>query len=228
MSLLLMGAGVPGLFSPVSISGLQLWLKADSLALNDGDLVTTWADSSGNGKDATGAGAVRPTYKANILNGLPVVRFGGSHFLDQASFSQSQPATIFAVSKLTLAGASNRMIFSKNGGAGEHTLYYGSQLLSMYAGSIVTGGSSLLNAWDVLTATWNGGSSSGWVNGGTAAITGNVGSQATTTYRIGSNTSSAFLTGDIAEIIYYSGALSLANRQAVQAYLGAKYGISVT
>tara|TARA_R110002020_G_scaffold1953_1_gene8931 strand:+ start:352 stop:1047 length:696 start_codon:yes stop_codon:yes gene_type:complete len=51
----------PGGFSdPTSLSGLQLWLKNDTGittagggAAADGDLVHGWADSSGNGNDAT-------------------------------------------------------------------------------------------------------------------------------------------------------------------------------
>ena len=43
--------------------------------LVDGDLVTIWKDSSGNGHDATQTGTARPTFKTNIINGKPVVRF---------------------------------------------------------------------------------------------------------------------------------------------------------
>ncbi len=61
-------------FLPTDVAGLKLWVKADSLALNDGDPVGTWADQSGNGNDLVQATAAKkPTYKANILNGLPVV-----------------------------------------------------------------------------------------------------------------------------------------------------------
>ncbi len=67
-------------WTPASITGLQWWLKADSLALSDGDAVSSWSDSSGNGYTATqGTGANQPIYKASILNGKPVVRFDGSN-----------------------------------------------------------------------------------------------------------------------------------------------------
>jgi hypothetical protein len=65
--------------TPDQIAGLKLWLKADSLSLSDGDPVSTWADSSGNGNDATqGTAGLRPLYKTNIVGGKPVVRFDGT------------------------------------------------------------------------------------------------------------------------------------------------------
>jgi len=61
------------------LSGLVLDLDANKLALSDNDAVATWADESGLGNDATQATAgSRPTYKTNILNGNPVVRFDGT------------------------------------------------------------------------------------------------------------------------------------------------------
>lgn len=49
------------------------------VGLNDGDAVAQWDDSSGNAKHLTqGTAGSRPTYKTNILNGHPVVRFDGS------------------------------------------------------------------------------------------------------------------------------------------------------
>ncbi len=72
------GSGIS--FNPASIAGLQWWLKADSLSLNDADPVASWSDSSGNGYTASqGIGANQPIYKTNILNGLPIVRFDGTN-----------------------------------------------------------------------------------------------------------------------------------------------------
>lgn len=59
--------------------GMALWLKADSLSLSNGASIARWADSSGNGNDATQATtASQPTFITNVQNGLPVVRFDGS------------------------------------------------------------------------------------------------------------------------------------------------------
>jgi hypothetical protein len=62
---------------PSELSNLALWLQADAIGgLNDGDPVATWTDSSGGGHDATQAtSGLRPTYRANVLNGRAAVRF---------------------------------------------------------------------------------------------------------------------------------------------------------
>lgn len=64
--------GVP---DPSMEPSLDLWLKADPLALNDGDPVSTWIDSSRSGLNYGAAGSARPTFKTNIVNGWPIVRF---------------------------------------------------------------------------------------------------------------------------------------------------------
>lgn len=69
----------------------RLWLKADENVYNDagttlaadGDLVRQWNDRSGNGNNASqGTAGNRPTYKTNVINSKPALRFGGDHFID--------------------------------------------------------------------------------------------------------------------------------------------------
>lgn len=64
---------------PTTIPGLGLWLDASQIiGLGDGDPVASWADESGNGRDAVQADETKqPTYVANALNAKPIVRFGG-------------------------------------------------------------------------------------------------------------------------------------------------------
>ena len=45
-----------------AVLDLQLWLKADAGVTDTGGLVDEWSDSSGNGRDATGTGATRPSH----------------------------------------------------------------------------------------------------------------------------------------------------------------------
>jgi hypothetical protein len=62
------GAVAP--FDPTTLSGLVTWLDgadAGTITLGGGT-VTTWADKSGNGHDATHASGSGPTYSSNGLN----------------------------------------------------------------------------------------------------------------------------------------------------------------
>jgi hypothetical protein len=89
--------------APTDIANCELWLKADGIGgLSDGDPVGTWADSSGNGRDATqGTAGAKPTYKTGIQNGLPIVRFDGGDFLSLPDFLTGYSAgECFGVLKL--------------------------------------------------------------------------------------------------------------------------------
>ncbi|MBC8041850.1 MAG: family 16 glycosylhydrolase [Rhizobacter sp.] len=65
------------LVAQIPASGLNLWLKADALALADGDTVSVWPDSSGNALNATASGDRRPRFVANVISGKPALRFDG-------------------------------------------------------------------------------------------------------------------------------------------------------
>jgi hypothetical protein len=68
-------------------AGQKLWLKADDLALTDGDPVDTWTDASGSLNDFTQTGATRPIYKINRINGMPAVTSDGTQWLENAAFN---------------------------------------------------------------------------------------------------------------------------------------------
>lgn len=55
------------------------WLPTSSLTgLNDGDPCSSFLDISGNSRNFNASGTARATYKANVLNGYPVLRFDGT------------------------------------------------------------------------------------------------------------------------------------------------------
>ena len=93
--------------TPIPTEGLALWLKADTLALVDGDAVITWSGVSGNGNDATqGTVANRPTYLADVLNDLPVVRFDGSDYF-RGTFTSALSSDSMTVAMVVRPEASN-------------------------------------------------------------------------------------------------------------------------
>lgn len=116
-------------FSPLDIAGLAAWFKADSLTLSDGDAVSTWNDSSGNSRDATGGGgSADPIYKTNVINGLPVVRFDGGDFLTHPTLTNSGSSIFFVISGSSSMTGNDGIYSWTDGGddyAGGNTLTYG-------------------------------------------------------------------------------------------------------
>ena len=90
-------------FAPTDIAGLVVWLKADTLALNDGDPVTTWADQSGSGNDlAQATASLKPTYQTNEINGRPIVQADGSDDeMETAGSLTLKPVTVVFVARPT-------------------------------------------------------------------------------------------------------------------------------
>lgn len=211
-----------GGFDPTSISGLKLWLKADSFSGADGDPVGTWTDSSGSGNSATSSGSNRPTYKTNILNGLPVIRFtsASSHYMVTPSISWTHQ-TIFIVIKGTgtgypsafTSGSENGIIY--NFTANKLEIYNGPRIdigdFSSFAYATIK-----REASTATTVRRNG------TQTGTNATVNIPGSGAV---RIGSHFAGDFFPGDIAEYLIYDAALGTTDIEDVEAYLADKYAL---
>lgn len=101
-------------FSPDQIAGLKLWMKADSGTdtTTDDTEIGTWSDNSGFGLNATASGADRPKYKANILNGKPVVLFEGADYLvtPTSHFTNTPAVTVIIVATATQSGVNDIFI----------------------------------------------------------------------------------------------------------------------
>lgn len=226
--------------TPDQVSGLLLWLKADSLSLNDGDTITTWSDSSGNGYDASGSGATPPAYTANVLNGKPVVRFSGSNGFQLSSGASANFSigayTIIAVAKRT----SGTTVISKNttstGGAGRRKIQMtlGSSSMGLNSGGDGTAISTTAttSSFGLFAIVARGDSDHDLVANGTLTnSTTTLGDSTfnTALVEIGQAFSNGAerLTGDIAEIIMYSRAISSDQVIAIENYLYAKYNLGV-
>lgn len=237
------GRGIAAPFSPSDIAGLQLWLKADAITgLVDGDPVGTWADSSGNARDATQAtAAAKPLYKVSIVNGKPVVRFDGvDDLLTVASFAQPAEWTAFAVAAKVTGTSVDAILNTDNGGGSRHAQqlrFSGNSTVQSIAfntapGAFTDGEGGTNTGFQVLSAVRSAAAVQAWVNGTSGGSTATTGTPAAPSVAAwlgmtsGASTSEN-LTGDIAEILYYNSALSTADRDAVESHLGAKYGIAV-
>lgn len=209
---------------------LVLHLDASELSLSDDDPVTSWTDLSDNDYHATqSTGDYQPTFKTNILNGNPVVRFDGTDdYLETTSFSSalSQPNTIFVVWQTNSTGTQ----FAIDGitTTDRNSIYQRSGEIAFYAGSTQEYTRDTPFDWLITTALFDGSGSEIWENGDSKA-TGNTGSQSLTGALIGSRVEYRnFLDGDIAEIIIYDRALSFSEQTDVEYYLSRKYGFSMS
>jgi hypothetical protein len=217
---------------PTDIAGLTAWYKADAgtSSVVDNTAISQWDDQSGNADHATQAtGAAQPTYQTNELNGEPIVRFDGTDdFMDASGVSESQPNTIFLVAK-SATGSSSRTAL--DGISSRQAIYQAGDTITVYAG---TAESSMGTSWGttnfhVVTLVFNGASSSGRVDGAAVTLSpANPGANALTGLRIGAFTADAARwSGDIAEIIVYSGALSTDDQEWVEQYIFDKYGVGI-
>lgn len=65
-------------FVPTDVANLNVWLQASSIGQADNTGVSTWTDSFRSQTATQAVSASQPTYKTNVINGLPAVRFNGS------------------------------------------------------------------------------------------------------------------------------------------------------
>lgn len=225
----------------VSRSGMQLWLKADNGVTTSSSSVSSWLDmSTSNNHAAQSTGANQPTLVGNAVNGKPAISFNGSgQFMSMAAgFNYFHSgANIFIVTKPT-AVAANARFFELAAGATSNNIYVsqpnntdasfyiynGSTPSSVTASNAVT-----LNQYQLLETSY--GSSQGKIyTDGVEKAQGTMGSTtgSAKTGTIGADYgNSIFFEGEIAEILIYNQSLSNQERENVEAYFYAKYGIKV-
>lgn len=232
---------------PSGITGLQVRYDADAITgLSNGDPVSAWADTSGNGRDMTVFNALNsPTYIASGMNGLPVLRFTndplGATFAGN-TFSTSAGLTMFAVFQTTTNSSTQTLISLDQSGGGVNQAF-------MYANRWQTGdlfasfdaGSGDNDETQNLEAGYNDGLAHVFTAIGTSPSTvtlradggaevlshsDGVGSVTIDGLSVGSlnAAASAFYTGDIAELLVYNRVLTGGEITQVEGYLIEKWG----
>lgn len=215
-------------FSPTLIAGLELWLDSGVGITKDGsDLVSTWADQSGNGNDAAQAtGTNQPLWVDSVLNSRPAIRFDGSdNFLRIAN--SVTVGTLFVVSKYDLASFSSYPgIVGAASGSSEPTYMLAGQngLTTFYDNSLYCLFYSKIYNNEVLTLDYSP-MTSFKITYGLANATYWT-PTAYTNMDIGRNQiNNAYWDGDIVEVIVYDTVLGASDIADVITYLDAKYGL---
>ena len=228
-------------FNPLSLSP-ALWLDASdsttlfqsnggAAAAADGDPVGYWTDKSGNSKHLQQTDPTKkPLLKkgANGQNAKSVLLFNGTNnYLDSITTNGlAQPYTFFAVAKTTVATYGALQLYDSTGS--ERTFfgkdYTATTQMRAYAGIQITGGVHG-STYNYYCGIFNGASTVIYKNT-VSLITGNPGTQGITNLRVGANISIQELwSGQIAELLFFSGAISGENQTVMNSYLAAKWGL---
>jgi hypothetical protein len=214
--------------------GLQIWLRADRGITKDSlNRVATWADQSGNGRNATqGSANVKPVLESNVVNGRPVLRFDGGDSMSLPNFMGSfSAATVFIVHRVAVNAS---LVFNglwelgsemETSGYPEHNQHFeirenfGTLFSNLYpipAQSLYDFHVYSVNA---TTPVWR------------ASVNGKVlysNAENTVAFsiapRLGRDRVN-FFKGDIAEFLIYNRGLTAEEDAAVRKYLNFKYGL---
>ena len=225
--------------TPATVPNLRLWLDAGRLTgLSSGDPVTTWVDAGPAGfVAAQSSPPFQPTYQSNVVYGHSVVRFDGSNdhlIINNSVVSGSTNRTVFVVARPNLID--NKAFIDLGNGS---TLGGAFMITPEYAVRINGGNrrwqpAAPTAAPAVLAVQLDGSTTNdlaAWLNGSSLAMTGtslatiNTGGNTTIGGYTAVPTGFHSLAGDIAEIVVYDRAVSSTERQGVEQYLAAKYGL---
>lgn len=229
---------------PSAVTGLRVWFKADAIVgLNDGDLVSTWNDSSSNANNATSSGADRPTYQTNELNSLPVVRFdGATDFMvtgANSGISGDANLTVFVVLKLNTTHSNFEAAVQQGpisvGNAWSITFDENQPAIDYVDNRVRSSEVMGTSAYAIVVAKKTAGSIT--LTSSPVNVDGEYPAQATEgastapnitndTIELGRLEAGREISADIAEIIVYNAALSASNYAGVLSYLANKYNLT--
>lgn len=240
--------------APRLVAGLSAWYKADAQAYADGATIATWSDSSANANHLGLTYGTKPVMKTGIVNGKPVGRFtrvgttDGIYSNSVTGFSGSS-FTYFIVFRRTAYNAQEQFIFYANDGSAGCS---GTALTqTIQAGAT---GTLLVNrpcntyyvtsspdftdtsSFHLLAMRYDAATSrSQQYFDGSNTFDQLIASQtlpAISKFMLGNYDHNAgagdrVFDGDLAEFIFYSAALSDADRTRISCYLAEKYGLPV-
>lgn len=210
-------------FSYINIPGRIGEWSAQNVTKDGSDLVSAVFDQAAIAHDMTAAGALRPLWVDNVLNGKPVLRFSGSQYVVTGAWAYNQPVTIAVVYKATVSD-----VIACGGAAVGVYDSSSNDCMTYTAGLFPPGSINKHGQFAVGVAVFDagGGTSQIRVNGvqSTAASPGNFGwtSFAIGAYANGNNKFS----GDVAKVLVYRGSLGPTAIAELESLLAAEFGIT--
>jgi hypothetical protein len=240
-------------FTPLSISGLQLWIKADAgtwqdsvgstPAVADADVVGAWADQSGSGNNVTQATAdKKPLLKLNIQNGLPVIRFDVTNdYLQGTALTafDGTAYTVFWVAKQNNPNGLGTVINTGDGPSKDKRFVAYEDTRTNKILTVVKTDSAAYqvdldsrksNTYYINAARRSGATFAGYLNGTQQADVETIAGTMTDNdvLRVGAQHGpQTYLNGDICEVVIYNSALSATDMNRVGNYLE-RWGLAWT
>lgn len=216
-------------FEPPQLANLYLWARPDSLdALANGAPVVTWPDDSGSGNDLTGVNG--PTWTTGELNGWGAVAFNGTN-QSAVTVAPAVPATTeytaFIVARHNSAAGTGTVLQVGNASGYALLKDAGNREIVHRAVAALTD-AAITDNYEIWTARKTAVPLTTLrLNGTTGLVISNSGSTMTAPdnlITLGWFVGTVFfLDGFIAEVLLYDTNLSDADRDAVEAYLTAKF-----
>ena len=222
-------------------SDLQLWLDANTIAQADGTNVTTWADSSGNGNDATIGAGNAPEYYNNQINGNALVRFTNvnqDYMSGNLGLGTINALTVFTIgnfSDMTPGPYDHQYIYNIGGGSNDlvslskfnqtgNNRYY-----SYIEGGVIFGPTL---DFDTHIFTQQFGTSGTnhrlWFEGESQSVGNSAAISIGDNYELGRwNAPTHYLEGNVGELVIYDQEISSDKRQLIEQYQSAKWNIDL-
>ncbi len=220
-------------FQKGTISGLQAWYAAQSIAGANGASISSWKDESGYGRDFENVEG-NPRLLSFGLNGKPVVSFDGDDLLWTGHNFDTLTNTGYTMLSLArYTGAKNQRVISsrtRNFLFG----YHGSQIGKWYAEGWISASGELDNEWHLHLGTIEnnqGDPAASFWQDGVQIVSESRGSSnsnfAPGVLQIGGWQSDRELSAcEIAEIMIYQGQLNAIERSQLEGYLAHKWNLT--
>jgi hypothetical protein len=221
---------------PPVTAGLELWFEAGTESYLDGAQVFLWHDKSGFGRDLSANGTSdAPLFRADAVNGHAAIEFDGIRSLMKSyssSFTLAEPTTFFIVFQdldVDSSSTSGFIFDSWNSSVRQTFGRAGLSRWEAYANIELpaTGIPAPFSNFEIWSGTFNQ-AESGIFRNGAQVASGQTGGSGLNGFSVGALSTSSiwgynYAHFKIAEILYYSSALSIVERQSVSDWLNAKY-----
>jgi hypothetical protein len=226
---------------------LKLYFDASSGTgqTTNGVAVSSWEDKSGNGNNAVQTiTANQPTFQTAGINGKPSVRFNGGSgtIATQNNVTLNNSFTHYVVSKVTANGILLEHTSNLNNNSDGSYIYSSTgesfevKRAGLLSGKNIGTNWASTGAPQIINQTFGGTNTDHnlYINGSVQTNTvafaqlGTGGVASAPIYIGGRGTGSSTITGDISEVITLGNNASSAQRNIIDNYLSAKYGIAIS